>query len=56
MADDKLIQEAHRLRETNKDASKICTYWPLVLLVLEFLRSLPIPDQVKEAIDIIIKF
>jgi hypothetical protein len=56
MMDEKLTQEAKQLRDTNKDAGKICAYWPIVKLVLEFLRSLPIPAQVKEAIDIIIKF
>jgi len=56
MPDDKLVQEAQRLRETNKDVGKLCNYWRIVKLALEFLRSLPIPEQVKEAIDVILKF
>jgi len=56
MADERLVQEAEQLRATNEDVGKLCNYWPIVRLALEFLKSLSIPEQVKEAIDIILKF
>jgi hypothetical protein len=56
MPDEKFIYEVKQLRETNADAAKICNYWPIVRVALEFLRSLPVPEKVKEAIDVILSF